>query len=129
MAGHKGYGISFMMDVLSGVLTGSSYGTDVTGPFVPTGAAAAGTWSWRCASTRCSIPGRVRSADRRPDRVHEGGPLAPGSTEIFYPGEIEDRAEAQGRRAGVLLPEKTVAELRVLGAECGVSLDPVEDGA
>jgi LDH2 family malate/lactate/ureidoglycolate dehydrogenase/quinol monooxygenase YgiN len=35
MAGHKGYAISFMMDVLSGVLTGSSYSTGVVGPFVP----------------------------------------------------------------------------------------------
>ena len=35
MAGHKGYAISFMMDVLSGVLTGSSFGSDVVGPYVP----------------------------------------------------------------------------------------------
>ena len=34
MAGHKGYGISFMMDVLSGVLTGSSYATGVAGPYI-----------------------------------------------------------------------------------------------
>ena len=56
MAGHKGYGISFMMDVLSGVLTGAP-----TAPASPAcssrpAQAAAGTWSWRCASTRCSIP-------------------------------------------------------------------------
>ncbi len=35
MGGHKGYGISFIMDVLSGVLTGSGYATDVVGPYVP----------------------------------------------------------------------------------------------
>ena len=35
MAGHKGYAISFMMDVLSGVLTGSAYSTAVVGPYVP----------------------------------------------------------------------------------------------
>ena len=35
MSGHKGYAISFMMDVLSGVLTGSSYATGVVGPYVP----------------------------------------------------------------------------------------------
>jgi LDH2 family malate/lactate/ureidoglycolate dehydrogenase len=32
MAGHKGYAISLMMDVLSGVLTGSSFGSEVAGP-------------------------------------------------------------------------------------------------
>jgi LDH2 family malate/lactate/ureidoglycolate dehydrogenase len=35
MSGHKGYAISFMMDVLSGVLTGSACGADVVGPYVP----------------------------------------------------------------------------------------------
>src|ERR1700736_2700279 len=33
MAGHKGYAISVLMDVLSGVLTGSEFGPDVTGPY------------------------------------------------------------------------------------------------
>src|SRR5215218_6059407 len=33
MAGHKGYAISFLMDVLSGALTGSGVGTDVHGPY------------------------------------------------------------------------------------------------
>ena len=35
MAGHKGYVISFMMDVLAGVLTGSSFGAGVAGPYQP----------------------------------------------------------------------------------------------
>ena len=35
MAGHKGYAITFMMDVLAGVLTGSSFGTGVAGPYDP----------------------------------------------------------------------------------------------
>ena len=33
MAGHKGYVISFMMDVLAGVLTGSMFGGQVAGPY------------------------------------------------------------------------------------------------
>ena len=43
MAGHKGYVISFMMDVLAGVLTGSSFGRDVAGRTRPTSAAVAAT--------------------------------------------------------------------------------------
>ena len=35
MAGAKGYVISFMMDVLAGVLTGSSFGDAVVGPYDP----------------------------------------------------------------------------------------------
>ena len=33
MAGHKGYGIGLMMDVLSGVLSGSRFLDDVNGPY------------------------------------------------------------------------------------------------
>ena len=33
MAGHKGYAITFLMDVLSGALTGSGVGTEVHGPY------------------------------------------------------------------------------------------------
>jgi LDH2 family malate/lactate/ureidoglycolate dehydrogenase len=33
MAGHKGYAISLMMDVLAGVLTGSAFGAAVGGPY------------------------------------------------------------------------------------------------
>jgi hypothetical protein len=33
MAGHKGYAISVLMDVLSGVLTGSEFGPGVFGPY------------------------------------------------------------------------------------------------
>ena len=42
MAGHKGYAISFLMDVLSGALTGSGVGTDVTGPYEPEGSSRCG---------------------------------------------------------------------------------------
>lgn len=33
MAQHKGYAIALMMDMLSGVLTGSAFGARVTGPY------------------------------------------------------------------------------------------------
>jgi LDH2 family malate/lactate/ureidoglycolate dehydrogenase len=125
MAGHKGYGISFMMDVLSGVLTGSSYGTGVTGPFVPDRRSGCGHLVLALRIDALLEPAEF---GRRIDDLIESTkavPLVPGTSEIFYPGEIEDRAEARGRRDGVLLPEKTVAELQVLGAECGVRLDPV----
>jgi LDH2 family malate/lactate/ureidoglycolate dehydrogenase len=33
MAQHKGYAIALMMDMLSGVLTGSGFGAEVAGPY------------------------------------------------------------------------------------------------
>ena len=48
-------------------------------------------------------------------------PLAQGFDEVFYPGEVEDRAEAANLAAGgVVLPEQSLADLRMLAAETGV---------
>jgi LDH2 family malate/lactate/ureidoglycolate dehydrogenase len=121
MAGHKGYGISFMMDVLSGVLTGSSYATGVVGPYVPDRRSGCGHLVLALRVDAVIDPAEF---NRRVDDLIEltkGVPLARDVREIFYPGEIEDRAEAAGRRDGVALPSKTVAELRELAAACGVA--------
>jgi LDH2 family malate/lactate/ureidoglycolate dehydrogenase len=123
MAGHKGYGIAFMMDVLSGVLTGSSYATNVVGPYVA---------DRRSGCGHLVLALRVGSLidptefDRRIDdliALTKAVPVARGAQEIFYPGEIEDRAEVTGRREGVLLPGKTVEDLRELATTCGVAAD------
>ena len=120
MAGHKGYGISFMMDVLSGVLTGSSYATGVAGPYVPDRRSGCGHLV-----LALRIDAVLDPADfaRRIDDLiasTKAVPPAQGVDEIFYPGEIENRAEARGRRDGVSLPEKTVEDLRALGESCGI---------
>ena len=61
--------------------------------------------------------------DRRIDdliALTKAVPLARDTREIFYPGEIEDRAEDDARRQGVDLPDQTVGELRALADACGV---------
>jgi len=51
-------------------------------------------------------------------------PLAQGFDEVFYPGEVEDRAEAANLAAGgVVLATESLADLRRLGAETGVRFD------
>jgi LDH2 family malate/lactate/ureidoglycolate dehydrogenase len=126
MAGHKGYGISFMMDVLSGVLTGSAYGSDVVGPYVPDRRSGCGHLV-----LALRIDAFLDPADfaRRIDDLigsTKAVPLAEGVEEIFHPGEIENRAEARGRVEGVVLPDRTIEDLRALGTSCGVSLDGAE---
>ncbi|MFE7707594.1 Ldh family oxidoreductase [Streptomyces sp. NPDC057486] len=120
MAGHKGYGISFVMDVLSGVLTGSGYATDVAGPYVPDQLSRCGhlILALRIGAflPEQDFAARIDDLISRTKVV----PKAPGVAEILYPGEPEARAERGGRADGVRLPERTVAELSDLGASCGV---------
>ena len=47
-------------------------------------------------------------------------PLAQGFDEVFYPGEIEARNDANNRRDGLLLPDDTLQDLRELANGCGL---------
>ena len=118
MAGHKGYAITFLMDVLSGALTGSAVGTGVHGPY-EAGRAAAAPATCSSPSTRprsATAPGYEARVRQLIDEVKDV-PLAQGFDEVFYPGEVEDRAEAANLAAGgVVLAEQSLADLRDAGA-------------
>ncbi|MDR6868789.1 LDH2 family malate/lactate/ureidoglycolate dehydrogenase [Microbacterium resistens] len=126
MAGHKGYAISFMMDVLSGALTGSAVGRGVHGPYEADEPSGAGhlflAIDIESLGTAEDFRGRVQ---QMVDDVHHT-PLAPGFDRIYYPGEIEDQNAAENVAAGgVVLPRNTWDELAALSADTGVTLPPL----
>ena len=49
-----------------------------------------------------------------------GNPPAPGTEELFYPGELEAHAEARNRKAGIVIPEDTLAELDAAALDLGI---------
>ena len=121
MAGHKGYAITFLMDVLSGALTGSAVGTGVHGPYEADRPSGCGhlflALDPDAFGDRAGYEARVQQLIAEVKDV----PLAQGFDEVFYPGEVEDRAEAANLAAGgVVLAEQSLADLRALGAETGV---------
>jgi LDH2 family malate/lactate/ureidoglycolate dehydrogenase len=121
MAGHKGYAIAFMMDVLSGALTGSAVGTGVHGPYEPEARSGCGhlflALDPEAFGDRAGFDARVRQLV---DEVRTT-PLAQGSDAVRYPGEVEDLAEAATLAAGgVVLARDALAELRRLSGETGV---------
>ena len=73
MAGHKGYVISFMMDVLAGVLTGSSFGRDVAGPVRARQAQRLRSPAADHRRVGADAAGGVRRADGGVDRPDQGG--------------------------------------------------------
>lgn len=118
MAGHKGYAISFMMDVLSGVLTGASSATDIVGPYVPDKRSGCGHLVM--AINIAAIMPVAEFGQRMDELVGtvKRCPTAPGQ-QILVPGELENRAVA--RAAGrITLPAATLAEVNALAAEAGV---------
>ena len=123
MAGHKGYAITFMMDVLSGALTGSAVGTGVNGPYEPSKPSGAGHMFIAIDVASAGDPdGYLSRVAELVDEV-KTTPLAQGYDEIFYPGELEDRSEARVRaEGGIQLPSQTLEDLHRIGTEQGVEL-------
>ncbi len=111
MAGHKGYAISTMLDVLSGVLSASHFGGDVVGPYVPEGKSGAGHLL-----IVLDIEAFRPLADFNKDmeeliRRIKTAPRSPDTEEIFYPGEIEANTEKKLAPSGIPIPEDTFIDL------------------
>ena len=104
MAGHKGYAISLMMDVLSGVLTGSAFGAAVSGPYQFERRSGCGHLFVALDVAAFGDPdGFTRRMEQLVAEVRSA-PLAQGFDEVFYPGELEDRAAREHLEQGLSFP-------------------------
>lgn len=121
MAEHKGYAIAVMMDVLSGLLTGSSFGASVNGPYVADKSSGCG--HLMIALNVAAFQSLPEFEARVAKLISElkGVPLAQGFDEVFYPGEIESRNEIKHRRDGITLPDDTIRDLVRLSREQNVA--------
>lgn len=120
MAGHKGYAISFMIDMLSGVLSGSGFGAQVHGPYEAEQRSGCGHLAIAL-NIEAFLP--LAEFERRMERLIEevkGVPLAEGFTEILFPGEMEQWSSARYQQEGLVLPAKTLEELTILARETGL---------
>ena len=120
MAGHKGYAIAFVMDMLSGVLSGSEFGAKINGPYQASKRSGAGHLA--IALDIAKFQPLAQFGARMETLIAElkATPRAAEVAEIFYPGEIEARSEAANRRDGIDLPENTRADLDRLAEAHGI---------
>jgi LDH2 family malate/lactate/ureidoglycolate dehydrogenase len=120
MANHKGYVISVMMDVLSGVLSGSQFLDGVHGPYHPDKKSGVGHFI-TVYNIKSFMP--LTEFNTRMDTYIQelkSVPLAKGFDEIFYPGELEARRDLQNRRDGLLLPGDTLDDLKRIARSTGM---------
>ncbi|HRL10595.1 MAG TPA: Ldh family oxidoreductase, partial [Aggregatilineales bacterium] len=115
---YKGYGLSFMTDVLTGVISGGGFGTtpysdplklDVSHTLIAVDIA----WF---------MP--VDEFKRRMDefiQMCKSAKKRPGVDEILVPGEQEYRREQQFRQTGALLDAAVYERLRELAGELGIA--------
>lgn len=117
MAGHKGYAISVMMDVLAGVLSGSSFLTGVAGPYQAEKRSGCGHLV--IALNIAAFLPLAQFQARMEQLIAElkATPLAEGAEAICFPFEIEQKNDERSRREGLQLPDKTRADLAKLARE------------
>jgi len=120
MAEHKGYAIAAMVDVLSGVLTGSGFLSAVHSPYKTAEKSNCGhlmiALDIGAFQPLAEFNARM---ERFADEI-KAVPTAKGFAEVFYPGEIEARNDAKNRKEGIQFPEDTLADLRRVAKETGL---------
>ncbi len=120
MAEHKGYAIAAMVDILSGVLTGSGFLSAVHSPYKTADKSNCGHFF--VAINIAAIQPLAEFHARMEQWVAEvkSVPLAQGFNEVFYPGEMEARNDARNRASGITFPDDTIADLRRIADETGL---------
>lgn len=114
---YKGFGLSFMTDVITGVIAGGAFGRtpysdpaklDVSHTFLALDPA----WFGPVEAFHARMQAFVAEV--------KASELRPGFTEVLVPGELEHRRESEKRAHGVPLPVAEVAALRDLAGRLGV---------
>jgi LDH2 family malate/lactate/ureidoglycolate dehydrogenase len=117
MAGHKGYVLGAMIDILSGVLSGSGFLEQVHGPYDPINKSLAGHLLIAMdVSSFQPLENFENSMDKYINSLKES-PLAKGHKKIYFPGEIENEFDQVNRRDGLLLAKDTLKTLIDLGKQ------------
>lgn len=121
--GHRGYGLSLMFEILTGVLAGGPrLAPDVGHPFEsrePQGVALFVV----AIDPEHSIGYEelTRRVDSLIDRLHASG-TAPGIERIYVPGERSFILAEKRERDGIPMPTGRLAHLRRIGSESGLTL-------
>src|SRR6185436_8206789 len=120
MAEHKGYAIAMMVDVLSGVLTGSGFLTQVHSPYKTAEKSNCGHL-FIAVNIEAMQP--LAEFNRRMEEYIaelKAVPKAQGFDEVFYPGEMEARNDARNRKEGIEFPDDTIEDLKRVGKATGL---------
>ncbi|NTU75152.1 MAG: Ldh family oxidoreductase [Anaerolineaceae bacterium] len=122
MRGYKGYGLSLLVDILSGVLSGASFGPEVGQPKDGKNANVGHFF----AAIRIDLFREIMDFKTDMDRfifLLKNSPLAAGSDRIYIHGEKEFAKEKDFRKNGVPLMEPVVRMLQSAGKEAGVDFN------
>ena len=114
MGGPKGYGLALMIDILTGVLSGSLYGPNIKTFHQPLGPTGVGICTLAIDVERFMPLHQFRTLMRFYLSAIKGSKKAKGVSRIFLPGEIELEKERKSSSEGIELGAALVSSLNQL---------------
>lgn len=122
VGGHKGLGLSYVVDILCGVITGGAFQHELKSMYkAPDDPSLTG--HFMMALNPLAIMSR-EELDARMTSFHEtikSSPMWDESKEMLLPGELEYRTAQERAANGIPLPPELYAELTELGSELEVA--------
>ena len=124
LGGYKGYALALLVEVLSGVLSGSGVGHGIGRIYEDEKPQDVGHFHLAIDVER--LAGREHSAALLGRLLGDLKAIAPapGFDEVLVPGEPEARARAERERDGIPLPPTLVETFTALSAKLGVAVPP-----
>lgn len=122
MAGHKGYGIALLIEILSGVLSGAAFLSGIKGWLQPEPEPADEGHSFIAVNVESLMP-LTQFQDRMDQMIHEvrSAPRAAGAERIYLPGEMELERREVALRQGIALPDYVLINLFKIAADAGLT--------
>ena len=120
MAEHKGYAIATMVDMMSGVLSGSGFLSAVHSPYKTAEVSHCGHLMIAMDISKFQPLEQFHARMQAFTQEIKSAPMAKGFDEVFYPGEMENNSDAKLRRDGLALAEDTIADLKRIANETGL---------
>jgi LDH2 family malate/lactate/ureidoglycolate dehydrogenase len=119
LGGHKGYGLAVLVDMMTAILSGGTFGKSVKD-------------SEATSARVCHFFGAIRlDLFRDPDELKNDvdallselneTPVAEGQDRVLWAGQKEQEAEARANLEGVPLSMNVVSQLRTIGKDLGIA--------
>lgn len=127
MAGHKGYALALMVEILSGVLSGAAVGSEV-GSMYKNLERKQDVGHFFCLLDISAFMD-LNTFDERIDSMVgrlKTNKHRPGVDEILIPGERSARAAENNEKHGIPLGDETIAEIKKWCSHFGISFDAAE---
>jgi LDH2 family malate/lactate/ureidoglycolate dehydrogenase len=115
-AGHKGFGLAMVVEILSGILARGGYARQDANRF------SNGTFIVVIEIGAFVEPGEFRAEIEDLLAYVKSAPTAPGVEAIMYPGEPEAIVQQQREREGIPLDDETWRQITTLAQELGIAI-------